>query len=62
MEKLLDSLIFKPLGMENTQYWNESIDTLRLARCHDANGNDYNFSYKTSVLAAGNILSTPEDY
>lgn len=62
LERLLDSLIFKPIGMENTQYWNESIDTLRLARCHDANGNDYNFSYKTTVLAAGNLLSTPEDY
>jgi len=62
LEKLLDSLIFKPIGMENTQYWNESIDTLRLARCHDANGNDYNFSCKTNVLAAGNLLSTPEDY
>ncbi len=30
LEKLLDSLIFKPIGMENTQYWNE-FDTLRLA-------------------------------
>ena len=62
MEKLLDSLIFKPIGMKNTQYWNENIDTLRLARCHDANGNDYNFTYKTRVLAAGNLLSTAEDY
>lgn len=62
LEKLLDSFIFKPIGMGNTQYWNESIDTLRLARCHDANGNDYNFSYKTNVLAAGNLLSTAEDY
>ena len=62
LEKLLDSLIIKPNGMENSQYWNESIDPLRLARCHDANGKNYNFSYKTSVLAAGNLLSTPEDY
>lgn len=62
LEKLLDSLIFKPIEMENTQYWNESIDPLRLAHCHDANGNHYNFSYKTNVLAAGNLLSTPEDY
>lgn len=62
LEKLLDSLIFKPIGMESTQYWNESIDTLRLARCHDANGDDYNFSYETRVLAAGNLLSTAEDY
>lgn len=62
LEKLLDSLIFKPIGMENTQFWNESIDPLRIARCHDARGNDYNFSYKTVVSAAGTILSTPEDY
>ncbi len=62
LEKLLDSLIFKPIGMENTQYWDESIDTLRLAHCHDAKGNDYNFSYETSVSGAGNILSTAEDY
>jgi CubicO group peptidase (beta-lactamase class C family) len=62
LEELLDSLILEPIGMENTQYWNASIDTLRLARCHDADGNEYNFSYKTSVLAAGNLLSTAEDY
>ena len=62
LEYLLDSLIFKPTGMENTQYWNESIDTLRLAHCHDANGKDYGFSYKTGVNAAGDLLSTVEDY
>ena len=62
LEKLLDSLIFKPIGMENTQYWDESIDTHKLAHCHDAKGNDYNFSYKTGVSGAGNILSTVEDY
>jgi len=62
LEELLDTLIFKSIGMQNTQYWNESIDALRLARCHDANGNGYNFSYKTRALAAGNLLSTAEDY
>jgi len=62
LNELLGSLILKPIGMENTQYWNAGIDTLRLARCHDANGKDYNFSFKSRVLAAGNLLSTPEDY
>ena len=62
LEKLLDSLIFKPIGMENTQYWDESIDTLKLAHPHDAKGNDYNFSHETGVSGAGGILSTAEDY
>ena len=62
LEELLDSLIFKPIGMENTQYWDESIDTLRLAHFHDAQGNDYKFSYETRVSGANNILSTAEDY
>ena len=62
MEDLLDSLILKPIGMDNSQYWNDGIDTLRLARCHDADGNDYGFSHITGVNAAGELLSTAEDY
>lgn len=62
LDDLLDSLIFEPIGMDNTQYWDESIDTLKLAHFHDAKGNDYKFSYKTRVSGANNILSTAEDY
>ena len=62
LDRLLATSIFEPIGMKNTQYWTASIDTLRLARCHDADGKDYGFSYKSRVMAASNILSTPEDY
>jgi CubicO group peptidase (beta-lactamase class C family) len=62
LEELLQTEIFGPLGMDDTSYWSEGIDPQRLARCHDADGNDYGFSGESSVNAASNILSTPADY
>lgn len=59
---LLDSLIFKPIGMNNTQYWDKSVDMHRIAHSHDSKGNEYKISYKTKVGAANNLLSTAEDY
>ena len=59
---LLDSLIFKPIGMNNTQYWDKSVDMHRIAHSHDSKGNEYKKSYKTKVGAANNLLSTAEDY
>ena len=62
LEKLLDSLLFKPLGMKDTQYWSENLDMTRVARWHDANGNEYKTSYETRVNAADNLMTTIEDY
>jgi CubicO group peptidase (beta-lactamase class C family) len=60
--KLLDSLLFVPLGMKDTQYWDEKLDTTRFALWHDAQGNRYKKSYKTGVSAADDLLTTIEDY
>lgn len=62
LEKLLDSLLFKPLGMKDIRYWDENIDTTRFARWHDAEGNKYETSYKTGISAADDLLTTIEDY
>lgn len=62
IEKLLDSIIFKPLGMKDTRYWDNDLDTTRFALWHDANGNKYEGTYNTPVGAADDLLTTIEDY
>jgi CubicO group peptidase (beta-lactamase class C family) len=62
LEELLDSILFKPLGMKDTQYWSEKLDMTRFARWHDAEGHEYKTSYKTAVSAADDLLTTIEDY
>ena len=62
LEVLLDRIILKPLGMIDTQYWEQNLDTTRLARWHDSSGNRYQMSQRTGVSAADDLLSTIEDY
>lgn len=63
IEQLTDSLIFKPLGMVDTRHaWDESLDESRFAAWHDTEGKKYEFSYKTGVSAADDLLTTIEDY
>ncbi len=62
LDVLLGSLLFKPLGMKDTQYWNKNIDTTRFSRWHDAQGNEYKTFYQTGVSAADDLLTTIEDY
>ncbi len=62
LEALLDAMVFKSLGMKNTQYWSDNLDTARFAFWHDANGNKYRGSYNTPVGAADDLLTTVEDY
>jgi CubicO group peptidase (beta-lactamase class C family) len=62
IEKLLDSIIFNPLGMKDTRYWDNDLDTARFALWHDANGNKYKESHNTPVGAADDLLTTIEDY
>src|ERR1700712_1882992 len=38
---LMDSLLFKPLGMKDTYYWSDRLDTSRFAMWHDAQGKRY---------------------
>jgi CubicO group peptidase (beta-lactamase class C family) len=60
--ELSDSLLFKPLGMKDTRYWDKSIDMLRYAHWHDSNGKEYETSYQTGISAADLLLTTIEDY
>ena len=63
LEKLTDSLLFKPLGMKNThQGWDSTMDESRFALWHDNEGNKFEMPYKTGVSAAGHLLTTVEDY
>jgi CubicO group peptidase (beta-lactamase class C family) len=64
LERLTDSLIFKPLEMNDTQHaWNQSTDETRFAHWYDENGNEYKRDFKaTAVSAADDLLTTLEDY
>lgn len=59
---LMDSLLFKHLGMSNTQYWSESLDTTRFAMWHDGQGKRYTTSIQTSVSAADDLITSIADY
>lgn len=62
-EKLADSLIFKQLWMSDSRLtWDYKFDESRLASWHDCEGEKYNFSYKTVVSAADDLLTTIGDY
>lgn len=59
---LMDKYLFKPIGMKNTQYWNENLDTTRFAMWHDGQGKRYATSIQTPVSAADDLIATIEDY
>jgi CubicO group peptidase (beta-lactamase class C family) len=59
---LMATYLFKPLGLNNTQYWNDAIDTNRFAMWYNGQGNRYNISVQTSVSAADDLITTVEDY
>jgi CubicO group peptidase (beta-lactamase class C family) len=63
LEKLTDSLLFKPLGMNDThQAWDSTVDESRFTMWHDHEGNKYDMPYKTRVSAASDLLTTVGDY
>lgn len=62
LDVLMKTYLFKPLGMNNTQYWSNAIDTNRFAMWYNGQGNRYNISVKTSVSAADDLITTVEDY
>ncbi len=59
---LMDSLLCKPLGMKDTYYWSENLDTTRFAMWHDGQGKRYTTSIQTSVSAADDLITTVADY
>ena len=62
LEELLDSILFKPLGMKDTRYWSAAVDRSRYARWHDSQGKEYETSYESGTSAADFLLSTVKDY
>jgi CubicO group peptidase (beta-lactamase class C family) len=62
IEKLLDSIIFKPLGMKNTGYWGKNVNKLNYAHFHDAQGNEFDLPYPMGVSAADLLFTSIEDY
>lgn len=62
LDILLESELFKPLGMTSTQYCNDDLDINRFAKWHDARGEIYPVSYRTGINAADDLLTTVEDY
>ncbi|PUZ28646.1 hypothetical protein DCC81_03950 [Chitinophaga parva] len=59
---LMDTYLFKPLGMKDTYYWSENLDTARFAMWHDGQGKRYGASIQTPVNAADDLITTIEDY
>lgn len=64
LEKMADSLLFKPLGMYDTRLkWDQKITESRFAHWFDADGNEHKQDYKkTTVNAADDLITTLEDY
>lgn len=64
--QLADSLLFKPIGMNDTwYYWGENMDESRFAFGHDTKGNMYPQSKMKGAKAssaAGGLLTTIEDF
>ncbi len=64
LNKLADSLIFEPLGMDDTYFvWNEAVNEEKFARWHNAEGEVYKQDYKNrNISAADDLLTTIHDY
>ena len=64
LDKLADSILFKPLGMQDTRFkWDKSVDESRFAHWYDEAGNEQKQDYKqTTLSAADDLLTTIEDY
>ena len=63
-EELVDSIIFKPYGMNNSSLlWDESVHKSRYAEEHNKEGEPYNLWKRTEdACASDNVLTTIEDY
>lgn len=63
IEKLADSLIFKPLQMNDTKfYWDNKTDETRFAKWHTEKGETYQDKKYSTASGADDLLTTIEDY
>ena len=63
IERLVDSLLFKPLGMNNTRfYWDNTVDSTLYADRYDTEGKLYAKEKWYSANASNLVLTTVEDY
>lgn len=63
IEKLVDSILFNPLGMKDIRfYWDKDMDTTRYAERYRADGSLYEKEKWYSANASNLVLSTLEDY
>jgi CubicO group peptidase (beta-lactamase class C family) len=63
VERLVDSMLFKPLSMNDTRYfWDETMDTTLYADRYDKNGKLYEKEKWYSANASNLVLTTVEDY
>jgi CubicO group peptidase (beta-lactamase class C family) len=63
LDRLADSLMFRPLKMSDTRYvWSEQIDESRYAVPHDTSGNASEIPKNEEASAADLLKTTVEDY
>jgi hypothetical protein len=64
IEILVDSLVFKPYGMNDTRLlWGADMHKLRYAEEHNEKGEPYNLWKRTEdACALDDVLTTIEDY
>ncbi len=64
IEELVDSLIFKPYGMNDSRLlWDENMHRSRYAEEHNKAGEPYNLCKRTSdACASDDVLTTIEDF
>jgi len=63
LDRLADSLLFKPLGMTETRYiWDDKIDPERYAVPHDTSGTALEIPKNARASAADFLKTTIEDY
>ncbi len=64
IEELVDSLIFKPYGMNDSRLlWDENMNKSRYAEEHNREGEPYNLWKRTEdACASDDVLTTIEDY
>ena len=63
-EELVDSVLFKPYGMNNSRLlWDENVHKLLYAEEHNKEGVPYNLKKRVkNVCASDDVLTTIEDY
>ena len=63
-EELVDSIIFKPYGMNNSRLlWDEDVHKLVYAEEHNKEGEPYNLKKRVeNACASDDVLTTVEDY